>query len=118
VTAVLDAKVSQKLAKICGMFGSAHEGERAAAAALADRMVRELGLRWADVVCVPLVPAEPGHEDVSWQEALDACLEHIQELTPRDRDFIKSLARWRGEPSEKQLVWLLDIYARVHRGSR
>jgi hypothetical protein len=116
VTSVLDPRATDRLAKLCGMFGSDHAGERAAAAAKADDMVRSLGLRWADVINVPLVPA--GHEEVSWQAALACCLDHIPELTPRDRDFIKSLARWRGEPSEKQLVWLLDIYGRVHRGCR
>jgi hypothetical protein len=113
VTVVLDPKATARLVKLTGMFGSDHAGERAAAAALADRMVRELGLRWADVISVPLVPADPGHEEVSWQAALDACLEHVRELNPRDQNFVRSLARWRGPPSEKQLIWLLDIYARL-----
>jgi hypothetical protein len=117
VTAVLDPKATNKLAKICGMFGSVHEGERAAAAALADRMVSELGLRWADVISVPLVPAEPGHEEVSWQAALDACLEHVHELDPRSKAFVQSLSGWRGTPSTKQIDWIFDIYGRVHRGA-
>jgi hypothetical protein len=118
MTGVLDPLATNKLAKICGMFGSAHEGERASAAALADRTVRDLGLTWADVIGVPLVPAEPSHEDVSWQDALEVCLGHIGELTPRDRDFIRSLSRWRGEPSQKQQIWLFDVHARIRRGGR
>jgi hypothetical protein len=119
VTVVIDPKATNKLAKVCGMFGSDHAGERAAAAALADRMVRELGLQWTDIISVPLVPAESVSADsVSWQDALDVCLDHVHELDPRSRAFVQSLARWRGEPSEKQLVWLLDIYGRVHRERR
>jgi hypothetical protein len=117
MTAVLDPKATDKLAKICGMFGSVHEGERAAAAALADRIIRELGLRWADVISVPLVPAEHGPEDVSWQAALACCLDHIDELDARSRAFVNSLSRWRGEPSPKQRDWLFDLYVRVHRGT-
>jgi hypothetical protein len=41
-----------RLAKLCGMFGSAHAGERAAAAAKADQLVRNLGLTWFDVPSV------------------------------------------------------------------
>jgi hypothetical protein len=111
VTAVLDPKATQKLAKLCGMLGSDHAGERAAAAAKADDMVRALGLRWADVISVPLVPA--GHEEVSWQEALEVCLGHISELDARSQAFVRSLAKWRGPPSEKQVDWLRDIYERV-----
>jgi hypothetical protein len=37
--AVSDPYLANRLAKICGMFGSAHDGERAAAAALADGLI-------------------------------------------------------------------------------
>jgi hypothetical protein len=37
-TASLDR---ERLIKICGLFSSAHDGERAAAAARADQMLRE-----------------------------------------------------------------------------
>ena len=40
----------QALVKICGMFGSSHAGERAAAAQAADRLVRSKKLTWADVI--------------------------------------------------------------------
>lgn len=38
------------LAKVLGMLGSEHAGERAAAAAKADAMVKEAGLTWAQVL--------------------------------------------------------------------
>jgi hypothetical protein len=85
---------------------------------LADRMIKALGLRWADVISVPLVPADPVSPDsVAWQDALDACLDHIDELDARSRAFVQSLSRWRGAPSEKQLNWLFSIYEHV-RGRR
>ena len=40
----------ERLAKICGLFGSDHAGERAGAAAAADRLVRQAGLRWPDIL--------------------------------------------------------------------
>jgi hypothetical protein len=113
VTSVLDPRAAERLAKICGMFGSDHAGERAAAAAKANEMVLSLGLRWADVISVPLVPVE-APADISWQDALSVCIEHIDELDPRSQAFVRSLSRWRGEPSERQLQWLFDIHERVH----
>jgi hypothetical protein len=119
VTAVLDPRASSKLAKICGLLGSDHPGERAAAAAKADEMVRSLGLRWADVIGVPLVPADSiSADDVNWRDALEVCIEHVDELDPRSRAFVRVLAKWRGPPSEKQLQWLFDLYERVHGGRR
>ena len=32
--------------------------------------------------------------------------------------FVRSLSRWRGEPSQKQMDWLHDIYTRIDRGRR
>ena len=43
----------ERLVKLCGIFGSDHAGERANAAAAADRLVRQAGLRWPDVLILP-----------------------------------------------------------------
>lgn len=42
----------EKLAKVLAMAGSQHDGERANAAALADRMVKAAGLTWDRVLAV------------------------------------------------------------------
>jgi hypothetical protein len=42
-----------RLAKILGMLGSAHDGERASAAAKADQLVRGSGSTWHEVVNPP-----------------------------------------------------------------
>lgn len=39
-----------RLAKLCGMFGSVHDGERANAAAAADRLVRGTGTTWQKIL--------------------------------------------------------------------
>lgn len=48
-----------RLVKLCGMLGSAHEGERAAAALKADQLLRSYGLRWADVIAVSVGAPDP-----------------------------------------------------------
>jgi len=40
----------RKLAKVLGMLGSDHEGERAAAARRAEALRKELGVAWDDIV--------------------------------------------------------------------
>jgi hypothetical protein len=46
----LSATDKAKLAKILGMLGSAYEGERANAAKLASKLLREAGMTWADLL--------------------------------------------------------------------
>ena len=91
------------------MFGSDHDGERAAAAALADALVREHGLRWADVI----MPASAPTQSPDWRLAVRFCVAQQHELSPRELDFIVTLARWRGEPTSKQQKWLNDIVSRL-----
>jgi hypothetical protein len=38
---------------------------------------------------------------------------YADELSPKERGFIETLARWRGEPTPKQIKWLTDIYERL-----
>jgi hypothetical protein len=42
MTALLDPRLADKLAKLCGLFSSDHDGERASAAAMADKMLVDL----------------------------------------------------------------------------
>jgi hypothetical protein len=43
-------KTVSKLAKICGMLGSSHDGERASAALLASQILEDLDISWSDLV--------------------------------------------------------------------
>src|SRR3546814_2536756 len=40
----------QRLAKVCGLLGSAHDGERASAAVAATAIIRNAGLTWELIV--------------------------------------------------------------------
>ena len=50
MSALLDPRAADKLVRICGMFGSNHDGERASAAAMADKLIRSQGLTWPEVI--------------------------------------------------------------------
>ena len=108
-TTLLDPRVADRLAKLCGMLGSAHDGERAAAAALADALVREAGLTWRDVIKVPGAATNSG----DWQRMAGWCRAHHQKFNAKEREFIAAMLTWRGELSPKQEKWLTDLFVRA-----
>lgn len=103
------------LAKLCGMFGSDHPGERANAAAAADKLVRQAGLRWPDII----LPALPGpkreREIASDEDAIEFCIEHDAELTSWEFKFVWSLRRQRYALTAKQLNTLAGIVEKLRR---
>jgi hypothetical protein len=94
--ALLNPKAAEHLARICGMFGSDHDGERAAAARLADQHIKRLGLSWSEVIRV----------EAHWRTMARTCLEHLVEFNERERHFIASMTKWRDTPTQKNSIGL------------
>lgn len=98
----------ERLVKLCGMFGSDHAGERANAAAAADRLVRQAGLRWPEVIRPPLLPPDPNVES-----QIKFCAARTDLLTEWERGFIASLEkRRRPRLSAKQMAVLNRLVAK------
>jgi hypothetical protein len=102
--ALLNPKAADHLARICGMFGSDHDGERAAAARLADQHIKRLGLSWHEVIRV----------ETHWRSMARACQERSSEFNERERQFISSMTRLRGAPTDRQLGWLEALFERIN----
>jgi hypothetical protein len=119
MTRALAPQEVDKLTKILGLLGSAHDGERASAAAKADALVRAAGLTWADVINVPpIVPNAPRirawrSTNTDWQKMAAFCHARRDQLSSWERNFISAMLHWAGEPSEKQTDRLVSIYARM-----
>jgi hypothetical protein len=111
----LPDEARRKLAIIAARLGSDYEGERAAAALLATRLLEGFGLRWDDVLAVPALPQPPVEketrgrreqpprnrwsewvEPVDWTEAMDRCAECLSLFSDWEKDFI---LRMRAMPS-------------------
>ncbi len=99
-----------RLVNILGMLGSEHAGERASAALLAAKLVRDRGLCWSDVV-----PSAAGSitSDVSRGVSeptsdFGLCVRHVERLSQWEREFLRSLAGARRR-SVKQLAVLCRI---------
>ena len=102
----LDPSSAEKLAKVCGLFGSDHDGERASAAAQADRLVRQAGLSWQQILLPKIAPS-------TVEQMIDFALDH-GDLDAWQEGFLRGV-RGRQFLTEKQLAKLHEIYADVSR---
>ena len=97
-----------RLTKVCGMFGSDHEGERAAAASVADRLLRQHGLSWADVLW-----AKPSRSTT--EDQIDFVLCHGEGiLDPWQEGFLRGI-QGRQFLTKKQLRKLEELVELVSR---
>jgi hypothetical protein len=81
VTALVDL---QRLARVCGLLGSDHDGEALAAARQAEKIRKKLGLTWEELLVPPTRQraADPPPEDLTdWRSACHFCLERYWSLT-------------------------------------
>jgi hypothetical protein len=117
MTALLDPRTADKLARICGMFGSDHDGERAAAAQMADKLVKQQGLRWADVISItPCSMAPPRPSTVAksdYERSIRSALrDGAGVLNDWELGFLSSLLE-RKRLTQKQINKLRDIGFKV-----
>lgn len=113
----LDTTTLQRLVRLLGMLGSAHDGEVANAGRMADRLIRQHGMTWAQVI-LPILPkpppqTDPYDEPAAWRDLAHFILDRWGDLLrERERHFVEQMTQWRGSPTEKQQAWLRNIAAR------
>jgi len=112
MTALVDL---QRLARVCGLFGSEHDGEALAAARQAEKIRKKVGLTWEELL-VPFPRQRstdpPPDELTDWRSACHFCLERYWSLTRWELDFVAIVARYQKPPSAKQLIILHRLVAR------
>jgi hypothetical protein len=103
------ATIAPTLGKLIPLLASNHDGEVVATARAIDRVLKSSGRDWHDLaatICLPPAPAD-------WRTEARFCASNARRLTEREIDFIATLARYRGSPTDKQLKWLHDIVSRL-----
>jgi hypothetical protein len=102
----------RKLAQICAMFGSPYDGERASAALLADKLVRDRGVSWTDVLHaeppapVVIQPTAPRY----WRQCAEEVLfEHPGALSEWETGFLQDILQRGRALSDKQAIVLRRI---------
>jgi hypothetical protein len=111
MTAALPVTTRTKLAKLLGMLGSDHPGERDNAALAAHRLVTGAGLTWRQVV------EPPTHEKKlpefgTWRQTCAACLARPGSLRQWEAGFLRDLPGFQ-RLSVKQRYALKQIADRV-----
>ena len=105
----------RRLARVCGLFGSDHDGEALAAARQAEKIRKKVGLTWEELLVPSPRPrsADPPPEDLTdWRWACHFCLECSRWLTRWELNFVATMARYQKPPSVKQLIILHRLVAR------
>jgi hypothetical protein len=102
----LNERDTARPAKLCGMFGSDHDSERAAAAAVADKLVRGLGFTWPEIISsgTGSIATVPGK--------IAFALANIVALSMWERGFLYSI-NGKTKLSDKQLHVLDQIIAKT-----
>ncbi|NCC52637.1 MAG: hypothetical protein EOM20_15660 [Spartobacteria bacterium] len=103
-TVALPEKDLTRLVRLCGMFSSSFDGERANAAAMADKLLKERGLTWEKALFSIAARPEPRRvwdephytSDIAYE-----CLKWPEPLTDWELEFLRSVAG-RSRLTEKQ----------------
>lgn len=111
MSAVLPQVDRTRLAKLLGLLGSDHPGERDNAAIAAARLVRARGLTWPQVLNPPAAD-KPLPELGTWRDTVAACLARPGSLRAWEVGFLRDLPQFR-RLSVKQRYCLKEIADRV-----
>ena len=109
----LDGTDAAKLAKLLGMLGSDHAGERDAAGLAAHRLITSRGLTWDGILSPPPVrPPKLGQPWRGWRDTVERCLQQPGSLRRWEVEFLSGLRHYQN-PSRKQKEVLRGIVERV-----
>jgi hypothetical protein len=100
--------IAAQLGKMIPRLGSNHDGEVVATARAIERALRGAGHDWHDLVKGLHLSALR-----DWRDDLACCAENMGYFDDRERYFLRSMAHWRGRPTQKQLDWLGALADRV-----
>lgn len=104
-----------KLTRLLGMLGSDFDGEVANAGRLADRLVRNAGLTWRDIIGSSPPPDQDHHGDPlrgDWRAMAAACTRFPHQLNSWEAKFLSGLHRF-PRLSAKQNAILVRIVTRL-----
>ena len=88
------AALVDKLAKVAGLLGSDHDGERSAAAFRATTLIREAGLTWRQLIEAAGPRATDARSNCDalpgWRQQLQVIVDRSKDLTAWEAGFVRS----------------------------
>jgi hypothetical protein len=130
MTAVIDTATRSSLGKLLRLLASDVDGEVLGAVRALRRVLatNKLDLHdLANIIESPSIAPSSGngrayarhwHDDIveteiPWRDMVAACMRHIGRFSSKEREFVRNMNGWCGEPSAKQVQWLLALFERV-----
>ena len=119
------------LAKLIRLLGSPVAGEVLASVAAMRRVLASGGSDLhdlaQDIEAPPTAPSDGraenefhnhfGGDDDDWEAMVAACADRPDRSTPKEWQFIELMQDWYGEPTERQMDWLVALHKRVRRAA-
>jgi hypothetical protein len=118
------ADIAPTIAKLLRLLASDKPGEVAASAQALRRVLGSANLDLHDLANVvefaarreaPQVASATADDDDA-REMIRCCRECSELLSAKELAFVRSMAKWRGEPTERQMAWLSSLYERCMKG--
>jgi hypothetical protein len=117
-------------AKLIRLLASEIDGEVLAAVRALGRALKESGCDFHDLASIVEAPStapsaraeadlrnhfggDDGETELRWQRMVDACTDQLGRFTSREWQFLQTMQRWHGRPTQKQLGWLVAVFERV-----
>jgi hypothetical protein len=114
------ADIAPRIAKLLRLLASDKPGEVAASAQALRRVLGSANLDLHDLANVvefsarreaPQVALATADDDAA-REMIKCCCEYSDLLSAKELAFVRSMAKWRGEPTKRQKAWLSSLYER------
>jgi hypothetical protein len=118
------AHIAPTVGKLVRLLGSDKDHEALGAARALKRVLTSVSLDLHDLANViefaarreaPQL-ASTATDDDNVREMVRCCHEHSETLTSKELAFVHSMAKWRGEPTKRQMAWLSSLYERCMKG--
>jgi hypothetical protein len=114
------AHIAPTVAKLLRLLASDKPGEVAASAQALRRVLGSANLDLHDLANVvefaarreaPQVASATSDDDDA-REMIKCCRECSDLLSAKELAFVRSMAKWHGQPTERQMAWLSSLYER------
>ena len=118
------ADIAPTIAKLLRLLASDKPGEVAASAQALRRVLGSANLDLHDLANVvefaarretPQIASTIADDDDA-REMIRCCRECSGLLSGKELAFVRSMAKWRGEPTKRQKAWLSSLYERCMKG--
>jgi hypothetical protein len=129
----LSGSLTAQIAKMLPRLASDFDGEVVATARALERILKSAGKDWHDlgahITAPPIeihLPArrqekrrysrqdwKQPQQAEDWRATARFCVALPDKMSPRELDFIVSMAQWTRNPTDRQLAWLTQIASRL-----